>query len=64
MIARDEARLEALAAEVPDTRAYPCNVAKAEDFAETLRAIEGDLGPARVAIHNAVGGSTPWPCCN
>jgi NAD(P)-dependent dehydrogenase (short-subunit alcohol dehydrogenase family) len=56
MIARDAGRLEALAAELPDTRAYPCNVAKAEDFAETLRAIEGDFGPARVVIHNAVGG--------
>jgi NAD(P)-dependent dehydrogenase (short-subunit alcohol dehydrogenase family) len=56
MIARDAARLEEIAADVADTHAYPCNVADAGAFADALDAIEGDLGSARVVIHNAVGG--------
>ena len=56
IIARDSERLDALTAEVPNTFAYPCNVANREDFAATLSAIERDLGSARVVIHNAVGG--------
>lgn len=56
MIARDRERLVSLSEEVPDTRAWACNVADAEAFADTLQAIEEELGSARVAIHNAVGG--------
>lgn len=56
MIARDTERLDSLAAEIPDTRGYACNVADADAFAATLAAIEQDLGNARVVVHNAVGG--------
>ena len=56
MIARDRERLLAITEEVPDTRAWSCNVADAEAFADTLEAIQAELGNARVAIHNAVGG--------
>ena len=56
IIARDGERLDALTKAVPNTFAYPCNVANTEDFAATLSAIERDLGSARVVIHNAVGG--------
>jgi NAD(P)-dependent dehydrogenase (short-subunit alcohol dehydrogenase family) len=56
MIARDSDRLDALAEEVPGTRAYPCNVAKAETLLETLAAIQQDMGAPSVVVHNAVGG--------
>jgi NAD(P)-dependent dehydrogenase (short-subunit alcohol dehydrogenase family) len=56
MIARDGKRLAALADEVPYSSAWPCNVADAEAFAETLTGIERDLGRAQIVIHNAVGG--------
>lgn len=57
MIARDEERLNALVAEIPDTTAWPCNVADADAFGATLAAIETELGPAKVVLHNAVGGA-------
>jgi len=56
MIARDRERLEQVAGAVADTAPYPCNVADAEAFADTLAAIERDMGAARVVVHNAVGG--------
>jgi NAD(P)-dependent dehydrogenase (short-subunit alcohol dehydrogenase family) len=56
MIARDRQRLDEFASEVPDASAWPCNVADADAFAQTLSGIERELGAARVAIHNAVGG--------
>lgn len=56
MIARDRERLLGIAEDVPDTRAWSCNVADAEAFSDTLEAIAAEYGPARVVIHNAVGG--------
>ncbi len=56
MIARDEARLSALAAKVPGSSVWPCNVADSDAFGAVLAAIEAELGSARVVVHNAVGG--------
>jgi NAD(P)-dependent dehydrogenase (short-subunit alcohol dehydrogenase family) len=56
MIARSRERLLSITEEVPDTRAWSCNVADSEAFADTLEAIQGELGDARVVVHNAVGG--------
>ena len=55
MIARNEERLQALAEEVPNALAFPCNVEDASALAATMDAIKA-LGPVRVLIHNAVRG--------
>ena len=53
MLARDASRLEALANEIPDTIAVPCDVTDQQALA---RAIER-VGPPKVVVHNAVGGA-------
>lgn len=57
MLARDQGRLEALAAEVPAARAYPTDVADAAALRATVERVRADLGAPRVVIHNAVGGA-------
>jgi NADP-dependent 3-hydroxy acid dehydrogenase YdfG len=53
MLARDEARLAALEAEIPDSIALPCDVS---DAAALERAI-AKIGDPKVVVHNAVGGA-------
>jgi short-subunit dehydrogenase len=57
MVARDEARLQALADELASARAYPCDVTDEAALGRTLDAIDADLGAPEVVIHNAVGGA-------
>lgn len=57
MLARTESRLRDLAAQVPGTSAYPCDVADEGQVTETLARVARDLGPASVLVHNAVGGA-------
>lgn len=57
MLARDAARLNALAAETPAARPYVCDVSDPEQIAATVAKVTADLGAPSVAIHNAVGGS-------
>jgi len=57
MMARDKARLEKLAEEMPSAIAVPCNVADAAALQAALDDLEGRFGPAKVAVHNAVGGA-------
>ena len=57
MLARTESRLRELAAEVPGSTAYPCDVADEAQIAATLARIARELGPVSVLIHNAVGGA-------
>jgi NAD(P)-dependent dehydrogenase (short-subunit alcohol dehydrogenase family) len=57
LLARTESRLRELAAELPDARAYPCDVADAAKVAATLARVASELGSASVLIHNAVGGA-------
>ena len=57
MLARNAGRLEALAKEMPDAHAFPCDVTDAAQVDATLAAIEAKLGPADVLVHNAVGGA-------
>lgn len=57
MIARTEARLNDLAAEIPDVHAYPCDVTDTEAFLATLDRIAAELGDASAVVHNAVGGA-------
>ncbi|ODT89228.1 SDR family NAD(P)-dependent oxidoreductase [Phenylobacterium sp. SCN 70-31] len=53
MLARDADRLAALAAEIPDSLAVPCDVS---DPAALQAAIER-IGAPKVVVHNAVGGA-------
>jgi len=53
LIARDAARLDALARELPDAVALPCDVTDPNALAAAVRA----AGPAEVVVHNAVGGA-------
>ncbi len=53
MLARDTARLAALAAEIPGSIAVPCDVGDPA----ALEAAVARLGPAKVVVHNAVGGA-------
>jgi NADP-dependent 3-hydroxy acid dehydrogenase YdfG len=53
MLARDEARLDALAAEIPDSIPIRCDVA--DRFA--LEAAITRVGDPQVVVHNAVGGA-------
>jgi len=53
LIARDAARLDALARELPDAMALPCDVTDPVALADAVR----EAGPAEVVVHNAVGGA-------
>lgn len=53
LIARDRARLEALAAEINDSMVLPCDVTDSEALASAV----AEAGPAQVVVHNAVGGA-------
>ena len=53
LIARDAARLDALARELPEAMALPCDVTNPVALADAVR----EAGPAEVVVHNAVGGA-------
>lgn len=53
MIARDTKRLSALAAEIPEAFALPCDVADSAALSAALQMI----GAPKVVVHNAVGGA-------
>ena len=53
LIARDAARLNALASELPDSVALPCDVTQPD----ALTAAVQTAGHADVVVHNAVGGA-------
>lgn len=57
MIARDVARLDALAAELPDAFAVPCDVTDTAALHAALEAIKLRAGSPEVVVHNAVGGA-------
>ena len=56
MLARNAERLAALEAELPDARAYICDVADEAAVNATITKIRADMGKPEVLIHNAVGG--------
>lgn len=57
MLARNAERLGGLERELPDTKAYLCDVSDATQVDATLDKIERDLGAPTALIHNAVGGA-------
>jgi NAD(P)-dependent dehydrogenase (short-subunit alcohol dehydrogenase family) len=56
MIARTEERLQNLASEIPDTYAFPCDVADPDAIARMAGEVREQLGAPSVLVHNAVGG--------
>ena len=54
MIARNAERLDRLACEIEQARAYPCDVADLDALQRTVAAIRLDLGAPRCVVHNAV----------
>ncbi|MEQ1689268.1 MAG: SDR family NAD(P)-dependent oxidoreductase [Sphingopyxis sp.] len=57
MIARDVARLDVLAAELPDAFSVPCDVTDTPALHAALEAIKVRAGSPEVVVHNAVGGA-------
>ncbi len=55
VVARNAAGAEAAAAELPGDghRGYGCDVASSEAVAETVGAVEADLGPVGILVNNA-----------
>ena len=57
MLSRNRERLAALEAELPNAKAYACDVTDVAQIEASCATIERDLGAAEVLIHNAVGGT-------
>lgn len=57
LIARNEDRLRDLEVELHGSKGYRCDVADPKQVEGVLDAIESDLGPPSILIHNAVGGA-------
>ena len=57
MLARTAERLEALAAELPQARAFVCDVADPEALTRAVVEVRAQLGAPKVVVHNAVGGT-------
>jgi NAD(P)-dependent dehydrogenase (short-subunit alcohol dehydrogenase family) len=57
MLARNAERLAELEKEIPNAKAYPCDVSDPAQVTRTAAAIEQDLGAPAIVIHNAVGGA-------
>lgn len=55
MLARNSERLDAIAAAVPHSHSYPCDVTDLEQLHATLASITADHGAPQVLLHNAVG---------
>lgn len=58
LLARTLATSAPLAANLPDARAYACDVTDAVSIATTVEAIEREMGPVHTLIYNA--GSGTW----
>lgn len=54
MIARNRDRLQALEQELPDSKAYACDIGDLETLLSTLKKIVSEMGQPSVLIHNAV----------
>lgn len=57
MLARDQARLDELQKEIPDSRGFVCDVADEDAYLKTLATVKAEMGAPKIAIHNAVKGT-------
>jgi len=53
MLARDAAKLDALAREIAGTKAFPTDVSDPARVGETFARIRAEMGPVEVLLHNA-----------
>lgn len=58
LLARNGERLAELAASMPQSRAYPCDVTDGDSLRAAFEAIARDLGPVEVLVYNA--GKMVW----
>jgi len=56
MLARDQERLDKLAAEIDGAKGYVCDVADLEGLTATVEKVSAEMGAPSVVIHNAVSG--------
>ncbi len=54
MLARNQERLKLLEHEIPDSKAYLCDVGNIDMLLNTVEAVRKDMGDPNVLIHNAV----------
>lgn len=54
MLARDEARLRQLEANLPDSRGFVCDVGNEEQLRQAVAKVQDSLGDPHTVIHNAV----------
>src|SRR6516165_9208250 len=57
MLARNGQRLNELAGQLPESKAYVCDVSDGAQVEATADKIERELGVPTVLVHNAVGGA-------
>jgi short-subunit dehydrogenase len=57
MLARNQERIAQLAHELPNARAFPCDVTDEAQLDAALEDIRTGMGVPKVLIHNAVGGA-------
>src|SRR5246500_4039124 len=57
LLARNEERLAVLEKELPNAKAYRCDVSDPGQVEAAASAVERDLGNPGVVVHNAVGGA-------
>ena len=57
MLARNGQRLNELAGQLPESKAYECDVSDGAQVEATADKIERELGVPTVLVHNAVGGA-------
>lgn len=56
MLARDQAKVDVLAANIPNSKGYSCDVGDSKSVESTFSKIRADLGDVDVLIYNAGGG--------
>ncbi len=54
MLARNRERLEALEKELPNAKAYACDIGDLESLLATVEAVRSEMGTPSVLVHNAV----------
>ena len=57
MLARDGSRLAELEQEISGTKGYVCDVVDETLVNDTVAAVQAEMGPPSILIHNAVGGT-------
>ncbi len=57
MLARKAERLAQFESEIPNTKAYACDVSDEQQLKDTFGRVVNELGAPEVVLHNAVGGA-------